>query len=193
MAQLYPNTPSPLLKHTIYLLFTQLLHSSTSVIMFFPLSSSKTAIPFLFLIVTSLYSYSSFYSYIQTSSMTTPSRLYHLFRPDLVVARLSDRALVTRANPNLKARLLAARQRLQDNPIEPLRELNGDRVWRDGMAVERVRMCLLSHLFIIIFSCINSFLCFILVGCVFFWKPGHHSQPIIGKGAILFYSGCYVV
>ncbi|XP_050697441.1 centromere protein I-like [Eriocheir sinensis] len=64
-------------------------------------------------------------------------RLYHLFRPDMVVARLSDHSLVVRLAPALKTRLLNARQRMQDSPDLPVGGLGGDRVWQDGTKAEK--------------------------------------------------------
>ncbi|KAG0720527.1 Centromere protein I [Chionoecetes opilio] len=66
-------------------------------------------------------------------------RLYHLFRPDMVVGRIGDRSVVIRLSPGLKARLLEARTRLQSVTGDMV-GLGKDRMWRDGLKVERVNV-----------------------------------------------------
>ena len=60
----------------------------------------------------------------------------------MVAGQLADRSVVIRLAPALKARLLQARQRLQDGGGGDLAGMDGkDRVWRDGVKVEKVRVC----------------------------------------------------
>ncbi|XP_042241050.1 centromere protein I-like isoform X2 [Homarus americanus] len=63
-------------------------------------------------------------------------RLYHLFRPDLVVGKLAHRRVVPSTPRNLKIALLAARTRLQE-ATETTDHLVKDIIWPDNTKAEK--------------------------------------------------------